>query len=260
LIENAGIKGLWAGVSAGMLMSVPSTVIYMNSYERAKILLSPPIIDSSPSNQHLVNYFQFVKPAVAGAISRLISVSIVSPIELIRTIQTASQDPHNTAAPASRRSVAAVGLDIFRTSGFTGLYRGWTATVLRDVPYSAIYWLVFESLKPLVSKQLLHYKESDSEIKSHSSHSTSSTFVAGSLAGLVAAVITHPFDVLKTQQQLSQEKSSKGHTNGAGGTSLATILRRGGLGALYSGLSLRLSTVIPGGAIMVTVYEYVKNL
>jgi hypothetical protein len=87
-------------------------------------------------------------------------------------------------------------------------------------------------------------------------------FVSGALSGFLSAVITHPFDVLKTRNQLlSLSPPNPSAPPAIGGLSLASVVREGGgVAALYRGLSMRLCTVIPGGAIMVTVYEYVKSL
>jgi hypothetical protein len=38
------------------------------------------------------------------------------------------------------------------------------------------------------------------------------------------------------------------------------IVRERGIGGLYKGLNMRLLTVIPSSAIMVTVYEFVKKI
>jgi hypothetical protein len=40
---------------------------------------------------------------------------------------------------------------------------------------------------------------------------------------------------------------------------LAHIIRQRGLAGLFSGLSMRLATIIPGSGIMITVYEFAKS-
>ena len=257
LRENKGVRGLWAGTSAGMIMSVPNTVIYMTCYERIKVLLSS-IFRSTDAAQHVV-------PAFAGALARLASVSVTSPLELIRTIQTAARANLSAAgSSSSSSSFIQIGRDIFRQEGAVGLYRGWFPTVLRDCPYSAIYWVSFELLK-----SSFHLKASSCNSNVDYDDSTdmtclgcpimtnsAATFISGSMSGFIAAVCTHPFDVMKTQQQLSSSSSG----NGSGTNSFVEILRKGGIRSLYTGLTMRLSTVIPGGAIMVTVYEYFKSI
>ena len=90
---------------------------------------------------------------------------------------------------------------------------------------------------------------------------STATFVSGSISGFIAAVCTHPFDVMKTQQQLSSSTSTGSSSSSiSSSNSFHGMLQKGGIRSLYTGLSMRLSTVIPGGAIMVTVYEYFKSI
>eukprot|EP01036_Dinobryon_divergens_P023639 gene23639-32009_t len=240
--ESKGVRGLWAGTSAGMIMSVPNTVIYMTSYERFKVILGS-IFRSADTAHHVI-------PAFAGALARLVSVSVTSPLELIRTIQTA-------ARPAASSSFLRIGHDIVSKEGVVGFYRGWLPTVLRDCPYSAIYWVSFELLKSSIYSKANRNLDDGTDMTCLGcpimTTNSTATFLSGSISGFIAAVCTHPFDVMKTQQQLS---------NAAGGSSSSFLgmLQKGGIRSLYTGLTMRLSTVIPGGAIMVTVYEYFKSI
>ena len=134
---------------------------------------------------------------------------------------------------------------------------------MRDVPGSSIYWLVFENLKNIGTDKGLSVNVGN--------------FVAGAAGGIVSALITHPFDVLKTRQQLASPTLTDIHTTRIPFSSTLTVAptatsevqfpritlrslyHEGGLGSWYRGLQLRLATVVPGGAIMITVYEFVKR-
>ena len=238
--------------------------------------------------------YAYALPAIAGALARMVSVTVVSPLELIRTIQASGID----------KSITGIVQDIRRQNGVLGLYKGWLPTILRDVPYSALYWFSFESLKPL-------YRAAFTRVNRDSSHQSASTFAAGATSGLLSALVTHPFDVLKTQKQLEQincnETMKMTPPTGAPGIPGTAALGPGGTrsglrvyleqlwrhkneqqccinsracsapspssyqllvrlyadygirNGLYRGLSLRLMMVIPGGAVMVTIYEAVKR-
>lgn len=246
IYHQHGYRGFYSGLGMSLLQTMPSTVIYMSSYEQAKARLSSSSTIQSSSS------LQTVLPAIAAGIARLLTVSIIAPVELIRTIRTSG----------SSEMPIAIAQSILRSRGLKGFYAGWSSTVLRDMPYSMIYWLTYERIRYLCSVD--------------NKPSKSSYLIAGSLAGLVAAVITHPFDVLKTQQQLNIRVPSlssytiiSGKTNPVVVTEstfensivrrMTSLLRGRGILSLYSGLSMRLMTVIPSGAIMVTVYEIVKN-
>ena len=117
------------------------------------------------------------------------------------------------------------------------------------------------------------------------------TFLSGATSGMIAAICTHPFDVLKTKQQVaawhanssnntilnnSSSSSNSGtstlssvsttNLNAAGASTppakftLGSVYRAGGVSALFRGLSMRLATVIPASAIMITIYEAIKKV
>jgi hypothetical protein len=241
--------------------------------------------------------------------------------------------------------------------GYAGLYGGWSSTILRDCPFSAIYWYVFETIRPkyaqLFSEQGVAVSagsEGDRRVKkSGGEFSVFPTFCSGASAGMLAALCTHPYDVIKTQQQMAvmnakdsvstneaaSEKiiskvrhSSARHTDALVGRShtsaamanchssqlhcldnnskrlnmssnksntavssganksqqrplssrltlavssqqqqqqqpqitLRYLYSNGGVSALYRGLSMRLVSVIPASAIMVTIYEKIKSI
>jgi solute carrier family 25, member 39/40 len=267
--SGRAMRTLWSGTSSGLLLAVPNTTTYMVSYEQCKSIFA----DLLPST-----LLQF-SPAFSGAVARALAVTVVSPLELARTLQTSGV----------QRSVASIAAEVVSTHGLRGLFRGWTSTILRDCPFSALYWLSVENVRPLIHSHIVNLRmpaHTNSGSKSNSDSPTSSntnsnsgsnsgsdnserdkyhpmaSFVAGASSGLLAALATHPFDVLKTHRQLTAL-----HTPVVAGTqpttespqqtqTLQTLFTTRGLRGLYSGLSLRLFTVIPASAIMITIYEY----
>jgi solute carrier family 25 protein 39/40 len=75
-----------------------------------------------------------------------------------------------------------------------------------------------------------------------------SLFISGSVAGSIACVFTHPFDVVKTLQQVSDER-----------TGLGTLLKQYGVRGLYTGLVPRLAKIAPACGIMISSYELGKT-
>ncbi|KAJ1421018.1 mitochondrial carrier domain-containing protein [Ochromonadaceae sp. CCMP2298] len=303
ILRVEGVGGFWAGMRTGLAMSIPNTVLYMSAYENLKLALqrgqySPPAVSVSSPNYRstsassstststsitaatvsssLRSLYYAATPAVAGALARMLAVTLISPLELVRTIQTAG-----TGGGASG-SVFSIGGEIVRRYGVGGLYRGWAPSIMRDCPFSAIYWLGFESLRPLYA-QAIDGRSIDGGaggtgkrgITSNARYSALSTFLSGATSGAAAAVCTHPFDVLKTQQQVavwSDTSPSQQHctpwTRFVTGCkcstpalqSVRTLYMAGGMQVLFRGLTMRLATVIPASAIMVTVYEAIKTI
>jgi len=149
--------------------------------------------------------------------------------------------------------------DVAAREGVGGLWRGLGATLWRDVPFSCIYWFSYESLRRR-SRVVDPYQE----------HGLRDTFVAGAAAGAVAATVTTPLDVIKTQQQLSGSPAPRRQVAAARGAcalvkapsalaTLAHIVRTDGPRALFSGLLPRLVKVAPSCAIMIGSYEFGKQ-
>ncbi|XP_048215415.1 mitochondrial glutamate carrier 1 isoform X1 [Perognathus longimembris pacificus] len=96
-------------------------------------------------------------------------------------------------APAAPRPTATqLTRDLLRSRGIAGLYKGLGATLLRDVPFSVVYFPLFANLNQLGRPA--------SEEKSPFYVS----FLAGCAAGSAAAVAVNPCDVVKTRLQSLQ--------------------------------------------------------
>lgn len=86
-------------------------------------------------------------------------------------------------------SATQIASELLRTEGVKGLYKGLGATLLRDVPFSVIYFPLFSNLNKLGM--------SSPDGKAPFLHS----FFAGCIAGSTAAVAVNPCDVIKTRLQ-----------------------------------------------------------
>lgn len=169
-------------------------------------------------------------------------------------------------------------------------FLGWGSSVLRDCPFSGIYWLGFETLRPVYGNLIYSAPPSSKQANfARDGYPALITFLSGATSGMIAAICTHPFDVLKTKQQVAAwhanssnntilSNSSSGSsgstlssvsttnlTNGSATTqpakfTLGSVYRAGGVSALFRGLSMRLATVIPASAIMITIYEAIKKV
>jgi solute carrier family 25 protein 39/40 len=223
--REEGIFALWTGLRATILMNVPAQVIYMGAYERASKELR-----QSPG-------LELWAPMIAGGGSRLISSSIVSPIELLRTRLQAQ------APSASSPSLLSLASSVVSAEGVSGLWRGLVPTLWRDVPFSCLYWLCYE-----------HLKQRAVETHPEQRLTGSGAFICGAAAGGAAALVTTPLDVIKTRQQLAARTGTGGGTI----TTLQHVLRTEGLRGFFAGLAPRLAKTPPACAVMITSYELGK--
>jgi solute carrier family 25 protein 39/40 len=238
---------LWRGLAPTLAMSIPSTVVYFNMYDELKSIFHRTCADNSTA-------LTFV-PVASGISARVIAVTMVAPIELIRTRAQAVRGESNNLL----RSAASTLREEVRLAGFRAMFRGLTPTLWRDVPFSGIYWFGYEQIK----YRLAHDYHWNSPFQI--------AFWSGALSGMFTALVTTPFDVVKTRQQVlmiqmeeEAAASGKSRTNATVPSpnlfkSLNTIWKTEGVSGLFAGAAARVSKVAPACAIMISSYEVFKN-
>ncbi|XP_068452814.1 mitochondrial glutamate carrier 1-like isoform X2 [Clinocottus analis] len=146
------------------------------------------------------------------------------------------------AAQVSRASATQITRELLRTKGVTGLYRGLGATLMRDIPFSVVYFPLFAHLH-----QLGWRSSEDPSVPFYWS------FLSGCLAGSIAAVAVSPCDVVKTRLQ-SLQKGANEETYSGAVDCVREILRREGAGAFLKGAGCRALIIAPLFGIVQVVY------
>lgn len=237
--KTEGIISLWSGLSPTLGLAIPATVVYFVSYEQLRLYLKDTYNKEFKKRGISVEQ-PFWIPVLAGGTARIWAATLVSPLELIRTKMQSQK--------LSYAEITQVLKTVVRYSGISGLWMGLSSTLLRDVPFSAIYWLNYESIKRIF-------------------YSSSQTFTfnlaAGAVAGSIAAVFTIPFDVVKTHRQIEMgEKeiySEKPSRSSNTWSIIQRIYHQNGLKGLFTGLTPRLVKVAPACAIMIATFEHGKR-
>jgi len=246
--RTEGLPSLWSGLVPTLVLALPTTVIYFTMYEQLKVKINrfrltrqakAGVVSSSSDPPRWVSL-------TSGGLARLLAVTIVSPLELVRTKMQAQKMPLSQVRQCLGDLVAAQGV--------RGLWNGYTATLLRDVPFSALYWPLYEQTKATLSSLYPNEYPNSFPI----------TFASGALAGSVASTFTLPFDVLKTLKQLDMgERDIMGAKPGRsqGNVAIAReLVKEQGMRSLFTGLTPRLLKVAPACAIMISSYEWFKGV
>ncbi|NWW84153.1 S2540 protein, partial [Rhynochetos jubatus] len=233
IVQTEGIKSLWSGLPPTLIMALPTTVIYFTCYDQLSEALKSRL---GKDNEHI--------PVLAGSLSRFGSVTVVSPLELIRTRMQYRKLSYKQVYTCIRSKVTA--------DGWLSLWRGWSSTVLRDVPFSAMYWYNYERFKRMMCK----------EVGAHEP-TFFIAFTSGAASGSIVAVITLPFDVVKTHRQTELWESETLKIPQRDGSSTWAVMRKivakNGMTGLFAGIIPRLFKVAPACAIMISTYEYGKS-
>lgn len=272
IARNEGITTLWRGLSPTLVMAVPGNVIYFAGYDWLRTSQMSPIkgrIDEAYS------------PLVAGSTARVIAALFVSPVELFRTRMQASQSA--SAAGTFRDTLGGVK-EMVQNQGIRTLWRGLTLTLWRDVPFSAFYWWGYEATRNLITdaRERGRGRSVDgdgswtrirSDSRSRQNHATTliDSFASGAISGAIASVVTTPFDVGKTRQQVYRQAGDSVSQAGPGSGPalapqdrsmprlLAHIYKEEGIQGLFRGTTPRVLKVAPACAIMISTYELGKK-
>ncbi|XP_040017755.2 mitochondrial glutamate carrier 1 isoform X1 [Gasterosteus aculeatus] len=137
--------------------------------------------------------------------------------------------------PPPRTSATSITVELLKTRGLAGLYRGAGATLMRDVPFSMIYFPLFANLNALG-------REAAGDAQARAPFWQS--FVSGCGAGSVAAVAVTPLDVIKTRLQTLQKGDGEDTYKGILDCT-RRIMMREGPSAFLKGAACRALVIAP---------------
>lgn len=179
VMAKGGVAGLYQGGTAHMLIA-PFTIFYYSLYDELLSRGRRATTETHGNGGHPL------LPLGAAIVARSIETAARQPLELVRTIMQTSSD-------ASGESLPGV-LAALRRQSVGCWFRGMQATLLRDVPFSATYWLLYETAK----RRLVI---SESALPSPTARTFVQSLACGGAAGMAAAVLIAPLDVIKTVRQ-----------------------------------------------------------
>ena len=119
--RHEGIASLWSGLQPALLMSVPGTVIYFSMYEGVRDAIARRCPERSKD----------WAPMLAGGGSRMLTATLVSPVELMRTRMQAER-------ALLKEGMVGGAVALVRREGYGALWKGLSATLWRDVPFSCL--------------------------------------------------------------------------------------------------------------------------
>ncbi|XP_032993508.1 solute carrier family 25 member 43 [Lacerta agilis] len=170
---------------------------------------------------------------LAGALSH----SLTAPLEVFTVLA-------QVGTRHSRRGLWETGRSLCKAEGIGALWKGNLTACLRLFPYSALQLASYRRFVLLFVDDLGHISQWGS-------------IMAGSLAGMVAAVATYPTEVVKTRLivQNRLEPSYKGILH-----ALYMIYHQEGVAALYRGVSLSVLGAIPFSIGSFLVYTHLDKI
>ncbi|KAG6478539.1 mitochondrial substrate carrier family protein B-like [Zingiber officinale] len=186
---------------------------------------------------------------IAGGVAGAVSKTCTAPLARL-TILFQVQGMHSDAAALGKASIWKEASRIVSEEGFRAFWKGNLVTIAHRLPYSSINFYAYERYKGLLKMipgldKHRDYVATDICVR----------LFAGGLAGITAASLTYPLDLVRTRLAAQTRTMYYRGISHA----LYTICRDEGMRGLYKGLGATLLGVGPSIAISFSVYETLRS-
>ena len=237
VFKSEGIAGFYRGFHI-YAMKVVFGQVYITTYEYTKHKCQ----DMNLAMQGLV----------AGSVASIAGQSLSVPADIVtQRLQIEGMKRNhidgNILTGTNKRaqeSVVTVCRKIIKYDGMSGFYRGFFISLVSNVPNSAIWWASYN----LFLRNVGQHFEADS-IGTHKLHVQA---FCGMLSGVVSALATNPFEVVRTRIQVGRSRSLIGVTK--------KLWADEGYAMLLKGLTARTVSMSTSSFLNILGYETVKRI
>ncbi|XRB10563.1 mitochondrial carrier protein [Pseudoscourfieldia marina] len=228
-VRKYGPKSLYRGLPATLVYVTPSTALFFAIFNAIKA-------NAIASGTNAVS-----ATLASAALANVAASAVRVPPEVMKQRVQAGLYPN--------LAKAAVGM--WREDGFSAFYRGYSAQVLRDVPYAAVQFGTYEAVRRWQQRTAASAETSRNPLVR-----LASRIPSGALGGMAAVVVTSPLDAAKTRIMTSRGVV-RGMYRGAGGTlrCLRNMTREDGVGACFRGILPRLAYKMPSSGLFLFLNE-----
>ncbi|SPP80094.1 calcium-binding mitochondrial carrier protein Aralar1 isoform X1 [Drosophila guanche] len=226
VIRHEGALGLYRGLLPQLMGVAPEKAIKLtvNDLVRDKL---------SDKRGNIPVWSEILAGGCAGASQ----VVFTNPLEIVKIrLQVAGEI-------ASGNKIRA--WSVVRELGLFGLYKGARACLLRDVPFSAIYFPTYAHTKAMMAD------------KNGYNHPLT-LLAAGAIAGVPAASLVTPADVIKTRLQVVARSGQTTYTGVWDATK--KIMAEEGPRAFWKGTAARVFRSSPQFGVTLVTYELMQRL
>uniref|UniRef100_A0A5B7BWB7 Mitochondrial substrate carrier family protein B-like n=1 Tax=Davidia involucrata TaxID=16924 RepID=A0A5B7BWB7_DAVIN len=190
-----------------------------------------------------------ISQLLAGGVAGAVSKTCTAPLARL-TILFQVQGMHSDAATLRKASIWREASRIVGEEGFRAFWKGNLVTIAHRLPYSSVSFYAFERYK-----NILHSILGLEGHRENVSADLCIRLVGGGLAGITAASVTYPLDLVRTRLAA---QTNVIYYRGIW-HALHTISREEGAFGLYKGLGATLLGVGPNLAISFSVYDTLRS-
>ncbi|KAK6231170.1 hypothetical protein SCA6_001243 [Theobroma cacao] len=230
ILKLEGPSGLYRGIAAMGLGAGPAHAVYFSVYELSKQALS-----RGDPNNSMVH-------AASGVVATVTSDAVFTPMDMVKQRLQLKSSPYKGVADCVRRVLMEEGIGAF--------YASYRTTVVMNAPFTAVHFATYEAAK----RGLMEVSPDSTDDERLVVHAT-----AGAAAGALAAAVTTPLDVVKTQLQCQGVCGCDRFSSSSIGNVIRTIVKKDGYRGLMRGWIPRMLFHAPAAAICWSTYEASKT-
>ncbi|XP_064397887.1 electrogenic aspartate/glutamate antiporter SLC25A13, mitochondrial-like [Halichondria panicea] len=224
VVKFEGFRGLYRGLLPQLVGVSPEKAIKLTANDTVRDLLR-----SKDGNISLW------KEVIAGGTGGMCQVMFTNPLEIVKIrLQVAGEMGQQARA-----------LSVVRELGIRGLYLGSRACFLRDITFSGIYFPAYAHLKTFFGGD-------------RGQLNPAQLFAAAFIAGVPAAGLVTPADVIKTRLQVVARKGQQSYSGVI--DCYRKIVESEGQKALWKGAPARIFRSSPQFGVTLVTYELIQRL
>ncbi|OBZ89850.1 Mitochondrial carnitine/acylcarnitine carrier protein [Choanephora cucurbitarum] len=232
IVKNDGILGLYRGMATPFASITPIFAVSFWSYDLGK-----KIVYGLRDKNDVSRPLSLSEITFAGAFSAVPTTLFMAPSERVKVLMQIQ----GQGGESKYKGPLDVVRQLYKEGGVRSIWRGTGATLLRDSPGSAAYFVAYE----LVKKALTPEGARPEDL------SFGAVLFAGGMAGVAMWTIAIPPDVLKSRLQ-----SAPAGTYSGLGDCLKKTLKADGPTALFKGLGPAMLRAFPANAATFLGVEY----
>jgi len=220
-INSTGFFSLYRGLAPILAFSIPKAGIRFGGYKYISNMMK------DPKTGKVSIYGDLIAGTGAGVVEAIIAVT---PQETLKTRLIDGNKPFLRGT-----------MEIVRIEGLGGIYKGLSATILKQGSNQGLRFMFFGQYKKYIGTE-------------GRGPSPFQSLIGGMGAGCFSTLCNNPFDVVKTRMQGLEAKKYKSTMD-----CVTKMLQKEGPLSFYRGCLARMGRVVPGQGIIFMTYETIAQ-
>jgi solute carrier family 25 protein 38 len=240
IYEREGVKGYYRG----FLPSIIKNTLNAGSYFSTLHYLRLALFKTQLFQEHTVNF-------TAAALARCLLTTLSNPIIVIKTrLEVLGFEEYKSLWDASKK--------IYYEEGSRGFFTGLRVSLIRDVPFSGVFFPIYEICKVFYSR-LLRFDFINDTSHNRAFYLTLISSLSSITANLCSCLITHPYDIIRTREFFKRYNKDQTQHYQSITKAIFQIYEHDGLIGYFRGITPRIIRKGLGNIIAWGIFEYLLD-